>query len=231
MARQTSYHANQKRNPSSGNGQLLMIIIAFATGYMSSTVFDINHLGQWFNQSINRWAPKTQKNPEDLLVKTHLAHQPKLEFYTVLAKQTDFKVPVGTDLKKMIKPGDEFSKPKDNVNVKPMIKEATAVTEKSKPAIEVNKTMVIAESHQSFAKKGQYVVQLASFRYYSQAEKFKAKLLLKGFDVKIATVNRGSLQWYRVMLGPFGNQGEAQKAQISFQVREHMSGMVRPVDV
>lgn len=231
MARQTAYH-NQKRNQSQGNGQLLMIVIAFATGYMSSTVFDINHVGQWVNKSISQWSPKIHKNVESTPAKIHIAHQPKLEFYTVLAKQSDQKVPVGTDLQKMIKPSVEVAQPLENIALKTEVTQlATDEASKIKVTLQSKKTEISAESHQSFSKKGQYVVQLASFRYYSQAEKFRAKLLLKGFDVKIATVNRGSLQWYRVMLGPFGNQGEAQKANVSFHVREHMSGMVRPVDV
>lgn len=231
MARRTAYHVNQKRNQSQGNGQLLMIVIAFATGYMSSTVFDINHLGQWFNQSMEKWTPRMHKNVASLPTKSQLAHQPKLEFYTVLAKQSDQKVPVGTDLQKMIKPPVETAHPVENLALKSDVSDLGSQTSHVKVSLETQKPVITAESHQNFSKKGQYVVQLASFRYYRQAEKFRAKLLLKGFDVKIATVNRGSLQWYRVMLGPFGNQGEAQKAQVSFQVREHMSGMVRPVDV
>lgn len=226
MARQTSYHAHQKRNQSKGNGQLLMIVIAFATGYMSSTVFDMNHLSQSFNQSLSKVFPKVNPKLETPAPNMHVAHQPKLEFYTVLAKQTEYKVPVGTDLNKMIKP-----QAVEIPDAKPKVMEAVATKLKPDTPAEQKASAVIAEENQNLSKKGQYVVQLASFRYYSQAEKFRAKLLLKGFDAKIVSVSRGSLQWYRVMLGPFVNQMEAKKAQISFQSREHLSGMVKPVDV
>ena len=80
------------------------------------------------------------------------------------------------------------------------------------------------------SSKGGYVVQLASFRYYAQADKFRAKLLLKGFDVKISAIRQGTMQWYRVMLGPYSSINDAQKAKLIFQAREHAPGMIRQMD-
>ncbi len=225
MVRQNQYQSNQRKQKSQGGGQLLMVLVAFATGYMSSSIIDINHLGSMFNQSLSQWGWKTnstisQKMPNN---PTTVAHQPKLEFYTVLAQKTEHKVPVGTDLQKMLKPAELPQAP-------PVLANKVEETKKIAP-VEVAKAVNEAtESNKSLVKKGQYVVQLASFRYYTQAEKFRAKLLLKGFDVKITSISRGSLQWYRVMLGPFNNQLEAQKAQHAYQTREHTSGMVKPAD-
>ena len=73
-------------------------------------------------------------------------------------------------------------------------------------------------------------MQLASFRYSAQAESFKAKLILKGFDVKISAIRQGTMQWYRVMLGPYTNISDAQKAKVVFQAKEHAPGMIRQMD-
>jgi len=196
MVTQSNY-PNKKKTQ--GNGQLILIIIAFITGYLSSSIIDVNHLGNIVNSylvKINQHVDNKQQ-PE---MQPILAHQPKLEFYTVLAQKTEHKVPIGTDLQKMIKP-EEVKPPQ----IKP-------------------------EAHNDNTKKGQYVVQLASFRYYSQAQQFRAKLILKGYDVSIAAINKGTLKWYRVMMGPYSNQVEAQKAQYVYSKSEHVTGMVKPID-
>ena len=58
----------------------------------------------------------------------------------------------------------------------------------------------------------------------------KAKLILKGFDVKISAIRQGTMQWYRVMLGPYANINEAQKAKVIFQAKEHAPGIIRQMD-
>jgi cell division protein FtsN len=213
----------QKNNKNQGSGQLLMILVAFATGYMSSTIIDINHLGVFFNESISKLGLTKQHARPIQEAPQKIARQPQLEFYTVLARKSEHRVPVGTDLQKMLKPNELT---KQNAE----LAENKSVEAKKVVPVEVAKAIDAVPTEDSGAKKGQYVVQLASFRYYSQAEKFRAKLLLKGFDVKITSISRGTLQWYRVMLGPFANQAEARKAQLAYQTREHTSGMVRPVD-
>jgi cell division protein FtsN len=226
MVRQNQYHSNQRKPKNQGNGQLLMIIVAFATGYMSSTIVDMNHLGAMLNQSLAQWGWHAKhQNIKASSNTPQLAHQPKLEFYTVLAQKTEHKVPIGTDLQKMVKPTEIPEPPTISSKLAAEPKKNTVTVEVAQAAPK------ISEEKQNVFKKGQYVVQLASFRYYTQAEKFRAKLLLKGFDVRITSISRGSLQWYRVMLGPFNNQLEAQKAQHAYQTREHTSGMVKPVDV
>lgn len=62
--------------------------------------------------------------------------------------------------------------------------------------------------------KGNYVVQIASFKISQQADQLKAKLALQGIS---ARVNHGSDGWYRVQAGPYGNADTAQKAQQQLQ--------------
>jgi len=52
-------------------------------------------------------------------------------------------------------------------------------------------------------KPGTYVLQVGSFRHYSDADAFKAQLALKGFESKIQTVSiDNNNTWHRVRIGP-----------------------------
>ena len=52
-------------------------------------------------------------------------------------------------------------------------------------------------------KPGTYVLQVGSFRHYSDADAFKAQLALKGFESAIQTVSiDNDNTWHRVRIGP-----------------------------
>jgi len=52
-------------------------------------------------------------------------------------------------------------------------------------------------------KPGTYVLQVGSFRHYSDADAFKAQLALKGFESAIQTVSiNNDNTWHRVRIGP-----------------------------
>lgn len=61
--------------------------------------------------------------------------------------------------------------------------------------------------------KGQFLLQVGSFRTFADAHKLKGELLLEGFTVKISTFTNESITWHRVMVGPFHSLAQAQKAQ------------------
>jgi cell division protein FtsN len=153
-----------------------------------------------------------------------MSHQPKLEFYTVLTKEDKHVIPVTAKVKA---PEETVAavenKPAEPAKPELAMAEKPVEVESAKPV----ETTPVAKSD---VKKGNYFVQLASFRYYAQAEKFKAKLILKGFDVKISAIRQGTMQWYRVMLGPYTSITEAQKAKVIFQAKEHAPGMIRQMD-
>lgn len=229
MARNYQHHANKRSRPQ-GRGQLMLLILSFVTGYMSSSIVNINQLSSWIDHSYQKVAANHPKIKELTPVTKMVAtNQPKLEFYTVLTKETDHRIPPAVDLNKMVKPEDVVLA-KENTG-KPL--ELAKVTD-AKPVIEEkiakNDLSKLPKIITGELKKGSYVVQLASFRYYSQAEKFKAKLILKGFDIKISSIDRGAMRWYRVMLGPYPSSAEAQKANTIFQAKEHASGMVRQME-
>ena len=119
----------------------------------------------------------------------------------------------------------EFNKPAAEVN------SASAITE-TQPAITTNKPtsdeiapeksrfdfytllpemeIFIPEPDEKAAlrmpklkKPGTYVLQVGSFRHYSDADAFKAQLALKGFESKIQTVSiDNNNTWHRVRIGP-----------------------------
>ena len=75
--------------------------------------------------------------------------------------------------------------------------------------------------------KANFVVQLASFHQKKDAEQMKAELILKGFSATIESINRQNRQWYRVVMGPFSDRIEAEKAQVAVARSEHTMGLVR----
>lgn len=227
MKRNYQIQAN-KRAKSQNRGQFLLVFMAFATGYLSSSILNVNQLGGFLNQSMGQIQWPVPKSKTNLATQksTHAEHTPKLEFYTVLTKADKHVIPA-------------ITRPSEIDKAKLEEKPATVLAEK-KPDVPAD--VVTAKPVASLAEKkptppevsnqpaGRFFVQLASFRYYSQAEKLKAKLILKGFDVKISAIRQGTMQWYRVMLGPYANIGEAQKAKVIFQAKEHAPGIIRQMD-
>ena len=84
---------------------------------------------------------------------------------------------------------------------------------------------------QKVAPKGAYLIQLAAFRARQDAEKMKATLVIKGFDVRVTASAPGSNNWYRVMIGPYASKDRATQALGSLAKTQHVTGMIRFVDV
>lgn len=59
-----------------------------------------------------------------------------------------------------------------------------------------------------------YMLQAGSFKSAEDADRLRAKLILKGMDVKVeaVTVNGGD-QWHRVQVGPFHDRSSLSKAR------------------
>ena len=61
---------------------------------------------------------------------------------------------------------------------------------------------------------GNYALQVGSFRGAEQADRFKAKLVLQGFEVSIQTVTiNGTDTYHRVRIGPFKDLDALNKAR------------------
>lgn len=59
----------------------------------------------------------------------------------------------------------------------------------------------------------QYVLQVASVKQYTAADRLKAELTLLGFNVAIQASKVGKTTWNRVNVGPFKTIGDASAAQ------------------
>jgi cell division protein FtsN len=61
---------------------------------------------------------------------------------------------------------------------------------------------------------GKYALQVGSFRGSEQADRFKAELVLQGFDVTVQTVTINNTDTYhRVRIGPFKDLDALNKAR------------------
>ncbi len=64
------------------------------------------------------------------------------------------------------------------------------------------------------AKDQAYLLQAGSFRNKSDADRLRAKLILKGLDVKLSSVSgRNGGIWHRVVVGPFRSRSKLNLAQ------------------
>lgn len=84
---------------------------------------------------------------------------------------------------------------KNELKVKP--------TEVAKPSGEKN----------LYTDNGKYILQVASFKSIDDADRLKAELTLKGFDVSIAHFRNENHIWYRVKVGPFKGLNAAKDAR------------------
>jgi cell division protein FtsN len=212
---------------SQNKGQILLVLMSFVTGYLSSTIFNMNQLEAWLNnglKQVSSYAPKPVQIAVNTPKSAPTPQAPKLEFYTVLTKADKHVLPANPEIAQA------------NEKTAAAINQIVVTEESKKTLVPVEVAKQIPpeipkpKELPRVANKGGYVVQLASFRYYAQADKFRAKLILKGFDVKISAIRQGTMQWYRVMLGPYASIHDAQKAKLIFQAKEHAPGMIRQMD-
>jgi hypothetical protein len=219
-----------KTGKSQNKGQVLLVLMAFATGYLSSTIMSMSQLESWLNNSLSYFSWYSSPKKSIVQAKNETPERtPKLEFYTVLTKADQHVLPPQAE--KAVVAQASIEQNKKIAQAEQALEIANQLSkDKLLPPVEVAAASKPTQVKSASPIKNAYVVQLASFRYYSQAEKFKAKLILKGFDVKISAIRQGTMQWYRVMLGPYASLSEAQKAKLIFQAKEHAPGMVRQMD-
>jgi cell division protein FtsN len=66
--------------------------------------------------------------------------------------------------------------------------------------------------------KASYLVQVASFKHFEEADSLKARLALEGLEAKIQKVEGADQTvWYRVRLGPFQGMREADRVRSRLQ--------------
>lgn len=203
-----------KSGPSTGSlpKKLMVVLMSFACGYLSSLLMDVGHLSTWVKTNVLAHY-SIQTKPVPIATQHAQLPKPKFEFYTLLTnEQKQFtEVPKEAANRASAPPVIAATKLSNNAVQKPLIQQ-----EKSPQASAANKEL--------------FLVQVASFKRQEDAERMKASLTLKGFNVNVATVSQQQSNWYRVIIGPFASRTQAEKAQVSVARSEHITGMIRKMD-
>lgn len=194
-------YAKKRQGRNQGNlvQQVLLLCVVFITGYLTASVFDLDSLNNWLNHRFNE-TPPSAPSPSAPVASTP---KPKFEFYTLLSKDT----------KRPTLP----ARPTPT----PVSAHAPPITS-APPSTDLPKVV-----ENTGASKSSYLIQVAAFNKKEEAEKLKASLVLRGFDVKVNARMQGNTTWYRVVIGPFINLAEAEKVQFNIARNDHIRGMIR----
>lgn len=195
------YTKKNKTHPRTSTPWLLALT-AFFCGYLSGNLFNLSELAAWIKTNVAS-EDKKEAMPKPANVQAKLP-KPKFEFYTLLTQEES------------VTPAISHAVPAESRPSAP--KEMTAVKQAAPVKTERKEN------------KENYVVQIASFNKKQDAERMKASLILKGFNVAIVSVKRQNMEWFRVMMGPFPNRIEAEKAQVDVARSERVMGLIRKMD-
>ncbi len=76
----------------------------------------------------------------------------------------------------------------------------------------------------------QYLLQVASFRQYKDADSLRARLILQGYKASVKDIDHHGNHWYRVMIGPFTTTAAANHAQHALE-DEHLNSLLLKRDL
>ena len=231
-------HYRKRNSPRQrGNmlGQLLLVLVVFVAGYLSASLYDLANVRAWVGSHV------LANNSTVIITKSGVQQaqlpKPKFEFYTLLANEQVAGAASSPTAVLPVKPlplhasqepaavAIQSSKAAALPLHAPLASVAAVAVTNPAPVVLAEKIpALIANSKES------YMVQVGSFKNMQEAERMKASLVMKGFNVKIATSTQQYASWYRVIIGPFASRTQAQQAQLAFAKREHIMGMIRKMD-
>ncbi len=133
--------------------------------------------------------------------------KPRFEFYTILPKMN---VDDSQAQNQQDKSADTTGKPTPAAQQTKSVEKAAATqqankTEKTAPVRAAIPVKTVAAS--------KYIIQVASFRNFAEADRLKAEMLMLGQSVDVKAFNNKGAKWYRVQAGPYPSLAAAQKAQ------------------
>lgn len=233
-----------KSQQSQGLNAVWLCFVTFVFGYLAASWCDVNQLSHWVSAHVQ--SKPVIENTPNLQASAPKVTHPKLEFYTLLANESLSRpnaavktAPAVTTVGTQYKDIAIKSSPVDAQYKEKQVQTAQ-VSSASEP-MELAVTQPVSEraplplpaTPKTVMPKssGAYSIQVGSFRALTEAQRMKAKLIMKGFSVDIVTVNQQATYWYRVMIGPFASLSQAQQAQLAFSRQEHITGMIRKLDV
>ncbi len=198
---------------------IFLVMIGFALGYTAATFYHLNEVFAWVNTHV-----LMQNSPQVVVAskKSTDIPKPKFEFYTLLTQENRANTA-------MVASGDvtaaEVLAP---TTPRSLSIDMNLATQQANTMLQEQKA-IEATLKQAHAKEG-YWVQLASFRRPQDAEKMKASLSLKGIVVTVMPVTQQRVQWFRIVLGPFANKFDAERAKKAVALHERIEGIVRKMD-
>jgi cell division protein FtsN len=151
--------------------------------------------------------------------------KPQFEFYTMLPNGGTAKLPpvkkIITEKPRLIQQTETQATPVriSTPMTAPLTQKSTVAASpiKKTPRIikarEKIKAKLIPKHRTRNQAQNSFLLQVGSFRNFSDAHKLKAKLLLEGFKVSISTFTNEATTWHRVEVGPYHSLNQAQKAQ------------------
>lgn len=220
------------RQRGSAPQQFLVIIVTFLLGYLTASVFDAGTISQWMNSQVLAHHQVKQQPPKATASQSQLPPKPKFEFYTLLANekaggaaQTNGAATSNHHTNTAVRVS-----PTQPVSHGAVVAANATHTQPKTNAAKMQQPIPVkvAEAKPTNAResKGNYLVQVASFKMRQDAEHMKGMLILKGFNVNVVPVSQARGNWFRVVVGPYSNRGLAEKAQVSLARNERLKGMV-----
>ncbi|MFI4962606.1 MAG: SPOR domain-containing protein [Legionellales bacterium] len=224
MARDYGQRRTARRR-SNGIHQFLVILVTFILGYVSAFFLDLEKLTHFINTQALGEPVQRHEVARATKQAAQLPPKPKFEFYTLLANE---KVPSQGGSGSSHATAAKAPAPSTNATntlVSAAVKSGATTPQRS---AEVK----VAESKQlvhTAARKGSFLVQVASFKIRKDAEHMKGLLTLKGFDVAVVPVTQARGNWFRVVVGPYSSRQQAIQAQYTLAKTERLNGMVTSV--
>lgn len=214
--------------------QFLVIIVTFLLGYLTASFFDVQTVSNWMNTQVLAHHDVKQEPVKAEAQHAKLPPKPKFEFYTLLANEKGATQPnAGTNTAAAAHQAQTASTATTPATGREAVVTAANNSLKSNALLNSrqNPVVKVAEGkplkNTAPANKGGYLVQVASFKARQDAEHMKGLLILKGFDVNVVPISQAHGNWFRVVVGPYANRVQAQKAQSTLAKTERLRGMVR----
>lgn len=225
------YDSIKKRAPehqthSRGFNRFIWFCVGLASGCVVSSMRSYIENMSWL--SLHRTVAVHVSETKTTGTSAAVLPKPKLEFYTLLTKETpstvEFSDHEATSSSPMPLEMTMTNAQLDNRHP-PQVSKMERTSNTSDPGVVAFTTVRALEETRHAVES--YCLQLASFKHRQDAEKMKVNLTMKGFVVHVVSATQGSQQWFRVVLGPFANKLEAQHTQALVMRREKIWGMIR----
>lgn len=211
MPKDYSRRGQGRRRPN-GPKPWLWVLLSFLLGYLTASFFDINSLQDCLRKYFSSKDSLSQETRP--MARQKDLPKPKFEFYTLLTKDHN-------PTRSLSKPTPtKVVAPSPNVPLPMEIKGENILPDKpeNRPIVSIKQATEKSKEH--------YVLQVASFKKNQEAERLKALLTLKGFEVSIVAAPPQQGGWFRVMLGPYSSKLVAEKMQMTLARSEHLKGII-----